>query len=40
MENEELLKHVYKDALMGTYTIDKLIGDLKDKDNKIKTYLE
>lgn len=40
MENEELLKHVYKDALMGTYTIDKLIGDLKDKDNKIKKYLE
>lgn len=40
MENEELLKHIYKDASMGTYTIDKLIGDLKDKDNKIKKFLE
>ena len=40
MENQELLKHIYKDASMGTYTVDKLINDLKDKDNKIKKYLE
>ena len=39
-EKNELLLHIYKDAEMGTYTISKLINDLKNKDNKIKASLE
>ena len=35
--NNELLKHIYKDASMATYTITTLLEDLKDKNNKIKT---
>ena len=34
--NNELLKHIYKDASMATYTITTLLEDLKDKNNKIK----
>lgn len=39
-EKFELLEHVYKDASMGEYTIEKLLEKLKDRDNKIKGYVE
>ena len=39
-EKNELLLHIYKDAEMGEYTVTKLLADLKNKDNKIKTSLE
>jgi len=39
-EKYELLEHVYKDASMASYSIQKLIDKLKDRDNKIKSYLE
>ncbi len=39
-EKNELLLHIYKDAEMGTYTVSKLLTDLKNKDNKIKSSLE
>ena len=39
-ENYELIEHIYKDAEMASYTLTKLIRDLKDKDNKIKKTLE
>lgn len=39
-EKNELLLHIYKDAEMGAYTITKLLEDLKEKDNKIKSTLE
>lgn len=39
-EENELIEHIYKDASMGVYTITKLLDNLKDKDNKIKSYSE
>lgn len=39
-EKYELLEHVYKDASMASYSTKKLIEKLKDRDNKIKGYLE
>lgn len=39
-ENCELLEHIYKDSEMASYTLTKLIRNLKDKDNKIKKDLE
>ncbi len=39
-EKFELLEQVYHDASMGSYTIEKLLEQLKEKDNKIKAYLE
>ena len=39
-EKYELLEHVYKDASMASYSTQKLIDKLKDRDNKIKSYLE
>ena len=39
-ENNELILHIYQDAEMACYTIEKLINDLKEKDNKIKTTVE
>jgi len=39
-ENNELILHIYQDAEMACYTIDKLICDLKEKDNKIKKDIE
>lgn len=38
--NNELLKHIYKDASMATYTITTLLENLKDKNNKIKNTTE
>ena len=39
-ENNELILHIYQDAEMSCYTIEKLIKDLKEKDNKIKKTVE
>lgn len=39
-EKYELLEHVYKDASMASYSTKKLLEKLKDRDNKIKGYLE
>lgn len=39
-ENNELILHIYQDAEMSCYTIEKLIKDLKEKDNKIKRCVE
>ena len=39
-KNSELVLHIYKDAEMASYTLTKLLRDLKDKDNKIKKTLE
>lgn len=39
-ENCELVLHIYKDAEMASYTLTRLLKDLKDKDNKIKKTLE
>ena len=39
-ENHELVLHIYRDAEMATYTIHKLLVDLKEKDNKIKKTIE
>ncbi len=39
-EKLELVVHIHKDASMGAYTTKTLMDDLKDKDNKIKSYVE
>ena len=39
-ENCELVLHIYKDAEMSSYSLTKLLKDLKDKDNKIKKTIE
>lgn len=39
-ENHELILHIYQDAEMASYTLNKLLDDLKDRDNKIKKTLE
>ena len=39
-EEQELMKHIHKDASMAAYSITKLLDDLKKKDNKIKKYLQ
>lgn len=39
-ENIELLEYIYKTAEMGTFTLTKLINELKDKENKIKRTVE
>lgn len=39
-ETYELLEEVYKTAAMGRFSMMKLIEALKEKDNKIKGYLE
>lgn len=42
MEDEKykLLKQIHSDASMATFNIEVLLKDLKDKDNKIKPYLQ
>ncbi len=35
-ENIELLEYIYKTAEMGVYTVNKLLIELEDKENKIK----
>lgn len=39
-EKYELYEHVYQDSEMSCYTLEELMKDLKDKDNKIKKILE
>lgn len=39
-ETNKLLEEVYKTAAMGRFSMMKLIEALKEKDNKIKGYLE
>lgn len=39
-ENNELILHIYQDAEMASYTLTKLLEDLKERDNKIKKTLE
>ena len=39
-ETNELLEEIYKTAAMGRFSMMKLIEALKEKDNKIKGYLE
>lgn len=39
-EKNELLEHLYKDASMATYTTQKLLDDLQEKDNKMKGVIE
>lgn len=39
-ENNELILHIYQDAEMSCYTIEKLLKDIKEKDNKIKKLVE
>ena len=39
-EKYELVEQVYKDAEMGSYSTTKLIEKLREKDNKIKGYLD
>ena len=34
-ENNELLEYIYQNSEMGKYTLEKLICELKGKDNKI-----
>ena len=35
-ENVELLEYIYKNSEMGSFTINKLLKELEEKDNKIK----
>ena len=35
-ESLELYKHIYQDSEMSCYTLNKLMNDIKEKDNKIK----
>jgi hypothetical protein len=39
-EKFELLKHINQDAEMASYTIENLLNELKEKDNKIKEIAE
>ena len=34
-ENNELLEYIYQNSEMAKYTLEKLINELKGKDNKI-----
>lgn len=39
-EKFELLEHIHHDASMASFTIQKLLDNLKERDNKIKGYAE
>lgn len=39
-EKNELILHIYEDAEMACFTLESLIKDLKEKDNKIKKTVE
>lgn len=39
-EKFEILEHIHNDSAMAIHSIEKLIQKLKDKDNKIKGYIE
>ena len=40
MEDKELLEYIYKTVNMGAHSSEKLLENLKDKDNKIKDAIE
>ena len=39
-ENFELLTHIYKSSEMGAYSINNILGAIRNKANKIKNILE
>lgn len=39
-EKYEIVEHIHSDSAMAVHSIEKLIDKLKDKDNKIKSYIE
>lgn len=39
-EKNELLEHIYKDAYIASYSLQKLLDEIKNKDNKIKGDVE
>lgn len=39
-EDLELIKHIYQDSEMATFTLNELQNSIKDKDNKIKGAIE
>ena len=39
-EKNELLEHIYKDAYMASYSLQKLLDEIKNKENKIKGDVE
>lgn len=39
-ENLELLEYIYKNSEMSVYTLDYLLKELKDRENKIKKVVE
>lgn len=39
-EKNELLEHIYKDAYMASYSLQRLLDEIKNKDNKIKGDVE
>lgn len=39
-ENIELLEYIYKNSEMSVYTLDYLLKELKDRENKIKKVVE
>ena len=39
-ENNELILHIYQDAEMACFTLEELLRDIKEKDNKIKDMVE
>ena len=40
MEELTLYKHIYKDCEMSIFSLDTLLDDLQNKDNKIKKVVE
>ena len=39
-EKFEILEHIHNDSAMSIHSLEKLIEKLKDKDNRIKGYIE
>ena len=39
-EEFELVEHIHKDASMAVYTLEKLLNNLQERDNKIKGFVE
>lgn len=39
-EEFELVEHIHKDASMAVYTLEKLLKNLQERDNKIKGFVE
>ena len=39
-EGFELVEHIHKDASMAVYTLEKLLNNLQERDNKIKGFVE